>query len=69
MLSLEEALQSEQVRTIGAMREVSVHGQKARIPSIPVHIAGTPEETLSTPDLGQHTDEILAQLGIDRGRA
>jgi len=68
VLTLEETLQSEQVRATGAMREVSVHGQKARIPSMPVHFAGAQEEILSTPDLGEHTEEILAELGIVRGR-
>lgn len=69
VLSLEEALESEQVRAIGALREVSVHGNPARIPSMPVRFAGAAEETLRTPDLGEHTEEILARLGIARGSA
>lgn len=69
VLSLEEALQSEQVSAIGALREVSVHGKAARIPSMPVRFADTVAETLRTPDLGEHTEEILAQLGIARGGA
>ena len=69
VLSLEEVLQSEQVQAIGALREVSVHGKPARIPSMPVSFAGAKQETLRTPDLGEHTEEILAQLGITRGRA
>lgn len=69
VLSLEETLQSEQAKAIGALREVSVHGKPARIPSMPVRFADAKEETLSTPDLGEHTEEILAQLGISPGRA
>ncbi|TAK87184.1 MAG: CoA transferase [Betaproteobacteria bacterium] len=69
VLTLEETLQSEQVRAIGALREVDVHGKAARIPSNPVRFADRKEQTLHTPDLGQHTEEILAELGIARGRA
>jgi crotonobetainyl-CoA:carnitine CoA-transferase CaiB-like acyl-CoA transferase len=69
VLSLEESLQSEQTKAIGALREVSVHGKAATIPSMPVHFAGEQKETLHTPDLGEHTDEILAELGIAPARA
>ena len=69
VLTLEETLQSEQVKAIEALREVSVHGKAARIPSNPVRFAGAKRQTLCTPDLGEHTEEILAQLGITRGGA
>jgi hypothetical protein len=36
---------------------------------MPVRFADSVAETLHTPDLGEHTDEILAQLGIGRGGA
>jgi crotonobetainyl-CoA:carnitine CoA-transferase CaiB-like acyl-CoA transferase len=70
MLSVDEAISSEQVQAIGAMREVNVNGKTARIPSMPVQFATAKDESPapmpSTPDLGQHTDEILAELGIKR---
>ena len=70
ILSVEEALAHEQVEAIGAMREVSVNGKTAKIPAMPVQFAtaagSTPAPMPTTPDLGQHTAEILAELGIVR---
>lgn len=74
VLSLEEALAGEQVQAIGALREVSVNGKKATIPSIPVQFArdnlgGRLETPMRTPGLGEHTQEILAELGVTTGTA
>lgn len=73
VLTLEETLGSEQFQAIGAMREVSVNGKAARIPSLPIQFPGAPagepaEDLMRTPGLGEHTDEVLAELGIERGK-
>lgn len=70
VLTLEEAIGSEQIGAIGAMREVAVDGHRAKIPSMPVHFAtgnrgGPLEAPMRTPGLGEHTAQILAELGID----
>jgi crotonobetainyl-CoA:carnitine CoA-transferase CaiB-like acyl-CoA transferase len=69
VLSLEETLASEQIGAIEAMREVSVNGRTAKIPSMPVQFAknnlGGPLKTpMRTPALGEHTQQILAELGV-----
>ena len=68
ILSTEEAMVSEQSRVNGAMREVTVRGKTARIPSMPVRFAGERAPTaaeLVAPELGEHTDEVLRELGIE----
>ena len=68
ILSTEEAMVSEQARVNGAMREVTVRGKTARIPSMPVRFAGerAPKAAeLVAPELGEHTDEVLRELGIE----
>ena len=54
----------------GLLREVAVDGHRAKIPSMPVHFAtgnrgGPLEAPMRTPGLGEHTAQILAELGID----
>jgi crotonobetainyl-CoA:carnitine CoA-transferase CaiB-like acyl-CoA transferase len=69
VLSLEEAIAGEQVAATQSMREVDVHGKAARIPSMPVRFAsndlgGPSSHPMRTPDLGEHTQQILAELGL-----
>ena len=70
VLSVDEMLAGEQVAAINAMRTVDVQGHSARIPSLPISFeiggaAGNPGAALSTPELGEHNVEILAELGLD----
>ena len=69
ILTLEESLASEQAQAIGAMREVSVNGTPAKIPANPIRFAGeaapSPDDLPRTPALGEHTNAILAELGIE----
>ena len=69
VLSLEETLASEQVQAIGAMRDVGVGAHTARIPSLPITFATQvpgehPDRLLRTPELGEHNEEIFAELGL-----
>lgn len=68
VLTLEEALASEQIQATGAMRQIEVHGHSARIPALPIGFAGpvTAPHPLRTPDLGEHNEDILAELGLDQ---
>jgi len=68
ILSLEESLASEQAKAIGTMREVNVDGAIAKIPSNPIRfISPQPLDAppLRTPALGEHTAEILRELGVE----
>lgn len=64
VLSIEEAIDDPIVASSGALIEVP--GKTGPIPSVasPVDFAGSPlTVSRATPELGEHTDEILVELG------
>ena len=61
---LEEVMADEQVRAGGGFCEVPDEGATSLFPSTPCDFHGTPwEPRWMAPDAGQHTDEVLTELG------
>lgn len=70
ILNLEEAMDSEHAAQNGVMRETTVGSRTLRIPSSPIR-RGPDDRSLelptplsSPPDIGEHTDEVLTELGV-----
>jgi len=62
--SLEEVMADEQVHAAGSFCEVPDGGATTLLPATPVDFDATPcEPRWMAPDQGQHTDEILEELG------
>ena len=62
--SLDEVVQDPQIRAAGAWVEVPDGPTTSTLPATPVDFEGTPwAPRAMAPEPGQHTDEILAELG------
>lgn len=70
ILDYSEALSSEQAAARNMVMEIDhpVEG-KVKVLGFPVKLSGTPQQVrCAAPLLGQHTDEVFAELGIDAGQ-
>ena len=64
--NLEEVMADEQVRAAGSFCEVPDSGTTTTFPATPADFHGTPwEPRTMAPEHGQHTDEVLGELGRD----
>ena len=62
--TLDEVVADPQVRAAGGLVEVPDGATTTTLPATPADFAGTPcEPRWMAPEPGQHTDEILAELG------
>lgn len=68
ILSVEDAMAQPQMKEIHAMAEAKVTGQRSlRVVDNPLSFSRTPRrETTTVALLGEHTEEILARLGLDQ---
>ena len=68
--TLEAALADEQVAINGMVLEADAPWDRLKVAGSPVHLADAPVAMRRLPPrLGEHTDEILAELGLDRRAA
>jgi formyl-CoA transferase len=63
--TIAEALEGPEAAALGAVRRYGEGDRAATLVRIPVDFSATPAgEGPASPDLGEHTDEILADLGL-----
>jgi crotonobetainyl-CoA:carnitine CoA-transferase CaiB-like acyl-CoA transferase len=66
VMPLERVLESPQARHPGKLRHLGYRDFGFDVPEFPRHHAGDPEAlTLTPPELGEHTAEILRSAGVD----
>ena len=67
IMSVEDAMAQPQMQEINAMVDAHVTGQRdLRVVDSPLAFSRTPKrENTTVPLLGEHTEEILARLGLD----
>jgi len=65
ILSMKEIAEDEGLRATGTVVEVD-HPKRGKYLSVgnPIKMSDSPTEVLRSPLLGEHTDEVLAQLGL-----
>jgi len=68
ILSIADAMSQPQMKEINALTDVPVTGQKdLRVVDSPLAFSRTPKRKHgSVPLLGEHTEEVLARLGLDK---
>ena len=69
ILSMKEIVADESLRQTGTIVEVD-HPKRGKYLSVgnPIKLSDSPTEVVRSPLLGEHTDEILAQLGYTNER-
>lgn len=66
--SVEELLEDPQVLANGYLGEVRLDETSYRLPNVPVQFDGRSADLRRAPEFGEHTEQILQELGLDWGR-
>ena len=68
VLDVEEAFDSEHARVRELVAEVDVDGRPLKVLGVPIKLSATPGRVERRPPrFGEHTDEVLAELGLAPG--